>query len=283
MITEKKEVYKHRLRAHIYFFRYCSVLKIYKSSPRPTGTAIDWITCCVEQIRHQHSGLAIRRDVAHQAHCLRFAGATEVKHIAPNWRAQRDDLLSKTAAKEFANTSEAGSARLFDMHAERDGALIQDSYQPAAGVASIEQQQVVAAQTVEVIEQHLSLVLMDAVQRCGEHQFAAWEKQPEGNLVGQCGAQDLAGAQAEPYRCGIGRDQAQAQPTSDIVVMLSARDDLIVEPRNCGVGNLGAGLREGLLRDVVHQLSLLAQVSKELIEFGLNALAHAADHPTSTV
>jgi len=43
MITEKKEVYKHRLRAHIYFFRYCSVLKIYKSSPRPTGTAIDWL------------------------------------------------------------------------------------------------------------------------------------------------------------------------------------------------------------------------------------------------
>jgi len=130
---------------------------------------------------------------------------------------------------------------------------------------------------VKVVEQHLSFVFMDAVQRCGEHQLAAWKKQSEGDLIGQRGALDVTGAKAKPYRRGIGRDQSQADPARDKTVMLSALDDPIVESRNCGVGNLGAGLREGLLRDVVHQLSLLAQMSKELIQFSLDALAHAAE------
>ena len=48
-----------------------------------------------------------------------------------------------------------------------------------------------------MLEQHLSLVFVDAVQRGGEHQLAAREKQPKGDLVGQCGAQDVACAQTE--------------------------------------------------------------------------------------
>ena len=66
---------------------------------------IGWKACCVEQVRHQHAGLAIGCDVAHQAHCLRFARAPEVEHIAPNRRAQCDDLLSKMRAKLVDRTN----------------------------------------------------------------------------------------------------------------------------------------------------------------------------------
>ena len=80
-----------------------------------------------------------------------------------------------------------------------------------------------------MLEQHLSLVFVDAVQRGGEHQLAAWEKQPKGDWVGQCGTQDVACAQTETYRGGIGGDPSQAMPARNKAVVLGALDDPIVE------------------------------------------------------
>ena len=115
-------------------------------------------------------------------------------------------------------------------------------------------------------EQHLSLVFVDAVQRGGEHQLAAWEKQPKGDLAGQCGARNVACAQTETHGGGIGGDQPQAMPARNKAVLPGAPDDPIVEQRNGRQGQLGAGLGEGLFGDVVHQLCLLAQMGKELID-----------------
>ena len=44
------------------------------------------------------------------------------------------------------------------------------------------------------------------------------------------------------------------------------------------VGELGAGLGEGLLGGLAQRLGLLAQMGEELIQFGLHALAHARVH-----
>jgi len=129
-----------------------------------------------------------------------------------------------------------------------------------------------------MLEQHLTLALVDAVQRGGEHQFAARQEQAKEDLVGQRGALDVAGAQTETHRGGIGGNQAQAVPTRHKAVVLCALDQPVVEQRDGGQGQLGARLRESLLADLAHQLRVVVQVGKELIEFGLNTLAHATEH-----
>ena len=46
-----------------------------------------------------------------------------------------------------------------------------------------------------MLDQHLSLaVLRDAVQRGGQHQLGAWQKQAKQDLVGQRGTLDVARA-----------------------------------------------------------------------------------------
>ena len=55
-------------------------------------------------------------------------------------------------------------------------------------------------------------------------------------------------------------------------IVLGTLDQPVVEQRDGRQGQLGARLGEGLLEDLAHQLRLVVQVGKELIEFGLNAL-----------
>jgi hypothetical protein len=82
---------------------------------------------------------------------------------------------------------------LLDAHAKREAALIQDGRQPPAGIAPIEQQEIVAGETIQVLEQHLTLVLMHAMQGGGQHQFSARQEESEHKLVGQRGTLDVAG------------------------------------------------------------------------------------------
>jgi hypothetical protein len=87
--------------------------------------------------------------------------------------------------------------------------LVQHGHQPAARIASVEEQQIGAGEAMEMFEQHLPLAtLMNAVQRGGKHQFGAGEKQAKGDLIGQRRALDMAGAQTEAHGGGIGGDQS---------------------------------------------------------------------------
>lgn len=129
-----------------------------------------------------------------------------------------------------------------------------------------------------MLKQHLALALARAVQRGGKHQFAARQKQAKEDLVGQRGALDVAGAQTEAHRASVGGDQAQTVPTRHKAIVLGALNHPVVEQRDGRQGQLGARLGEGLFRDFAHQLSLVVQMRKKLIEFGLNALAHTAEH-----
>src|SRR5471030_1140281 len=98
---------------------------------------------------------------------------------------------------------------------------------------------------------------MNAVQRGGKHQFGTGEKQAKGDLIGQRRALDMAGAQTEAHGGGIGSDQSQTTPARYKAIMFGALDHPVVELREGAQGWLGARLREGLLRDVAHQLRLL--------------------------
>ncbi len=99
-----------------------------------------------------------------------------------------------------------------------------------------------------MLDQHLALAaLLDAVQRGRQHQLGAGQEQAEENLVGQRGAREATGAQAETHGRGVGGDQAQSAPARHEPVLLGALDEPIVERRDSGQGQLGARLRERLL------------------------------------
>jgi hypothetical protein len=129
-----------------------------------------------------------------------------------------------------------------------------------------------------MLEQHLALVFMNAVQRGSEHQLGAWQEQPKKDLVGQRGALDVAGAQTETHGGGVGGNQSQAVPTRHKAVVLGTPDDPVVEQRDGSQRRLGAGLGESLLGALAHQLRPLAQMRKKFIEFTLNALSRATEH-----
>lgn len=48
-----------------------------------------------------------------------------------------------------------------------------------------------------MLEEHLALVLVDAVQRGGQHHFGAGQEQAEGDLIGAGRVGHSAGAQSE--------------------------------------------------------------------------------------
>ena len=100
----------------------------------------------------------------------------------------------------------------------------------------------------------------------------------KGDLVGAGGARDMAGAAPETQGRRVGGDETAAAPAGHEAVGVGTRDEPVVERRDGRHGQFGAGLGEGLFGDVVYELSLLLQMGEEFVEFGLNALAHAAEH-----
>ena len=82
-----------------------------------------------------------------------------------------------------------------------------------------------------MLEQHLALALLDALQRGGQHHLGARQVKDKGDLVGAGGA----------------------------------RDEPVVERRDGGGGQLRAGLGEGLLGDVVNESGLLFEVGEEFV------------------
>ena len=216
--------------------------------------------------------------MTHQAHGYRHGRTLVIEGVTMIRGAQGDDLLVQSGAQKLTYAGKATIAGLLDAHAKMDVALIQDGRQPPAGIASIEQQEIVVGEAMQVLEQHLTLVLMHAMQGGGEHQFSARQEESEHQLVGQCGTLDVAGAQAETDGGGIGGDQPQAVPVRHITVAPGLLEQPVIERRNGGRGEFGARLRERLPGYPAQQLCLLLQMSEELVQFGLDALAHAGEH-----
>ncbi len=241
------------------------------------GEAVGREELLVEQVGHQNTLLAAGRDIANQAHALRFARAFIVMSVALVRRGQHDHPLKRARAHERAHAGEA--AGIVDAHAELDGAVVEHGDQPAAGVAAVEQQQVVRRQPVQVFKQELAFAtFVDVVQGGREHQVRPRQEQAEQDLIGQRGALNMAGPQTETHRRRVGGDQAQSAPARHKPVRFGARDEPVVETGNGARGQLGARLGERLLRHFAGQLGLLAKVREEGVQFGLDAHPHARQH-----
>jgi len=239
--------------------------------------AVGRIKLVVQQVGHQHALFAARRDVAQQAHALSFARTLVVERVALVRRGEHDDLIRRLRAHERPHAGEA--AGIVDPHAEFDGAVVEHGDQPVAGVATVEQQQVVRGKPVQVFEQELAFTaFVDVVQGGGEHQVRPRQEQAEQDLIGQRGALDMTGPQTETHCRGVGGDQSQPAPARHKLVRLGARDEPIVEAGNGVQGQLGACLGERLFGYLVDQLGLLAKMGEEGVQFGLDAHPHARQH-----
>ena len=169
----------------------------------------------IEQVGHQHPYLAVGGHMTDQAH-PRWCGRTVVvDDVAAVGRRQVNDLFAQARAAELSYAGESALATQLHPHTEADAALIERSHQPPAGVAAIEQQQVLGAESLEVLEEHLALAFVNTMQGGSEHNFAPREIEAEGDLIGTGGAWHVAGAQPEAHRGGIGGHQAQALPASE--------------------------------------------------------------------
>lgn len=234
--------------------------------------AVCRIKLVVQQVGHQHAPFAARRDVAHQAHALRFARTLVVERVSLVRRGQHDDLIRRVRAHERPHAGEA--AGIVDAHAEFDGAVVEHGDQPAAGLATV-QQQVVRGKPVQVFEQELAFTaFVDVVQGGGEDQVRPWQEQAEQDLIGQRGALDMDGPQTETHCRGVGGDQPQPAPARHKLVRLGARDEPIVEAGNGVQGQLGACLGERLFGYLVDQLGLLEKMGEEGVQFGPDARPH---------
>ena len=85
----------------------------------------------------------------------------------------------------------------------------------------------------------------------------------------------MAGPESQEEGRGIGGDESQSVPACDVTVGLGPVDEPVIQRWDGGRCQFDAGLGEGLFGDLPRQLNLLLQVRKELIQFGLNALAQA--------
>ncbi len=88
----------------------------------------------------------------------------------------------------------------------------------------------------------------------------------------------MAGAVAEAQRGGVCGHQAQAVPGAHQTGGACLRHQPVVQGWQCRRGQLGAGAPERAVGHIAHQLGLLVKVGEEFVEFGLDALAHAAEH-----
>ena len=81
--------------------------------------------------------------MTHQAHSEGHGRTFVIDCVAMIRGAQGDDLLVQSGTEKLTYAGKAAIAGLLNAHAKRDTALIQDGRQPPAGIAPIEQQEIV--------------------------------------------------------------------------------------------------------------------------------------------
>ena len=227
----------------------------------------------IEQVGHQDADLAVRSDVADQAHGGGGAGQIERAGIACGGRRQCDHALGLVRASEVGDATPAAG---IDAQTEGHAVLRQRRCHGVADVTSVEHEQILRRiECVERLEQHLPLRAVGRMQTGVQREFGARQKQGKRVVVRrQCGR--LACRHTQARR--ISRHHAAAIPACRLYVrarqVQQVRTGQFEQPARKPL----AGLAEGLCADLADPPGHRMQATEKGVEFGLNARAHARDH-----
>lgn len=232
--------------------------------------------CGVEERSHQHAHLALRRDLADQAHARRGARTLVVGRVPRAGRRQGDDRLALPGTHEAAHRPETVVLDVAT-HAERDVAVDEQRHQPRARIAAIEQQQIARGQRIEVLDKHLAFVAHRLVEGEVLEQFEAGQEQAEGHGFLDVAHAALGIEQREAYVRGVGGDQAQAAPAGEADLFVHEREQRVIDALEDIGANLVTRLGEGLCGDHAQQPGALREQGEKAVELGLHGTAYATE------
>ena len=152
--------------------------------------------------------------------------------------------------------------------------LQQGREEPAGRVPAVEQQKVVAAEFVEVFEEHLTLADVGCVEFGGQGHFDPGQIEREANGVDHVANERLAvtglAEQCQAQDRGIAGNGAQPVPERKAKVRADQGEEMIVEKPEGRGRHLLSGLGKGLRGDFSQQVGAVCQIGEECVQFGLH-------------
>lgn len=228
----------------------------------------------IEQTGGQHTHAALGCHEPDEAHRDRRTFNLVVARVRAVWRWQRHDRLACTAAQERCDGSAADAV---NAHAEVNRAHLECGHQPGRGITAVQHEQVILAQQIEVLEQHLPLAGISTVQRRMQHHLDAGQVQRED--LGKLDHATRGIARSQPHIARVGGHHAQPVPARHADVLVDERKQMLRQIGEHGVRQVLPGFRKCLGACASHQFGLVMQHREEAVELSLNAGPVAAEKP----
>ena len=228
----------------------------------------------IEQTGGQHTHAALGCHEPNEAHRDRRTFNLVVARVRTVWWWQRHDRLACTAAQERCDGSAADAV---NAHAEVNRAHLECGHQPGGGITAVQHEQVILAQQIEVLEQHLPLAGISTVQRRMQHHLDAGQVQRED--LGKLDHATRGIARSQPYIARVGGHHTQPVPARHADVLVDERKQMLRQIGEHGVRQVLPGFRKCLGACASHQFGLVMQHREEAVELSLNAGPVAAKKP----
>jgi len=142
----------------------------------------------IQERGHEDTHL-LAEHLANEAHLAGRCGDFLIERILFASGGQGHDLLGEAGAPEGSDGAETEAVRA---HAEVASSLRQGGEEPLGRVTAIKHQDVVLAQFVDVLEEHLALTDVGRIQLGGEGQFDPWQVQCEADGIDDVASERLA-------------------------------------------------------------------------------------------
>lgn len=210
-------------------------------------------------------------DLENESNLTRLGGDFVIKRVLLAGSGQEDDLLPQAGSDELLDDFEVEAIH---PHAEVESSLQQGREEPAGRVPAVEQQKVVAAEFVEVFEEHLTLADVGCVELGGQGHFDPGQIEREANgvdhVANECLAVTGLAEQCQAQDRGIAGNDAQPVPERKAKLRADQGEEMIVEKPEGRGRHLLPGLGKGLRGDFSQQVGAVCQIGEECVQFRLH-------------